>query len=93
MAEPTPSEMKAALDGLRTLPPVDEAALRDPELNNVLEPFRGGYPLQVRCGKRGCAKTLIWGMPTYYLLKSGLLEKHGLKVEEFAVPSGNLTMQ
>ena len=38
-------------------------------------------------------QTNIWGMPTYYLLKSGLLEKRGLKFEEFAVPSGNLTMQ
>jgi ABC-type nitrate/sulfonate/bicarbonate transport system substrate-binding protein len=38
-------------------------------------------------------QTNIWGMPTYYLLKSGLLEKRGIKVEEFAVPSGNLTMQ
>src|SRR5436190_6433725 len=38
-------------------------------------------------------QTNIWGMPTYYLLKSGLLEKHGIAVEEFAVPSGNLTMQ
>src|SRR5215831_8307140 len=38
-------------------------------------------------------QTNIWGMPTYYLLRSGLLEKHGIKVEEFAVPSGNLTMQ
>src|SRR3954454_1251634 len=38
-------------------------------------------------------QTNIWGMPTYYLLKSGLLEKHGIKAEEFAVPSGNLTMQ
>src|SRR5262249_3037728 len=37
--------------------------------------------------------TNIWGMPTYYLLKSGALEKHGVKFEEFAVPSGNLTMQ
>jgi ABC-type nitrate/sulfonate/bicarbonate transport system substrate-binding protein len=26
-------------------------------------------------------------------MRSGLLEKHGLKFEEFAVPSGNLTMQ
>ena len=32
-------------------------------------------------------------MPTYYLLRSGALEKRGLKFEEFAVPSGNLTMQ
>jgi len=38
-------------------------------------------------------QTNIWGMPTYYLMKSGYLEKRGLKTEEFAVPSGNLTMQ
>src|SRR5437867_7037933 len=38
-------------------------------------------------------QTNIWGMPTYYLLKSGLLEKRGIKFEEFSVPSGNLTMQ
>jgi ABC-type nitrate/sulfonate/bicarbonate transport system substrate-binding protein len=38
-------------------------------------------------------QTNIWGMPTYYLLKSGALERHGLKYQEFAVASGNLTMQ
>src|SRR5262245_48912290 len=38
-------------------------------------------------------QTNMWGMPTYYLLKSGALEKRGIKVEEFAVPSGNQTMQ
>ena len=38
-------------------------------------------------------QTNIWGMPTYYLIKSGYLEKRGLTVEEFAVPSGNITMQ
>jgi NitT/TauT family transport system substrate-binding protein len=38
-------------------------------------------------------QTNIWGMPTYYLLRSGALERHGIKVEEFAVASGNLTMQ
>ena len=38
-------------------------------------------------------QTNMWGMPTYYLLRSGALEKQGLKVEEFAVPSGNITMQ
>ena len=38
-------------------------------------------------------QTNIWGMPTYYLMKSGYLEKHGLKMQDFAVPSGNLTMQ
>ena len=47
----------------------------------ALETVRQGY------------QTNIWGMPTYYLLRSGLLEKHGVKFEEFAVPSGNLTMQ
>jgi len=38
-------------------------------------------------------QTNLWGMPTYYLMRSGVLEKHGLKFEEFGVPSGNLTMQ
>jgi ABC-type nitrate/sulfonate/bicarbonate transport system substrate-binding protein len=47
----------------------------------ALEVIRQGY------------QTNMWGMPTYYLLKSGALEKHGVKFEEFAVPSGNLTMQ
>ncbi len=47
----------------------------------ALETIRQGY------------QTNIWGMPTYYLMRSGLLEKRGLKFEEFAVPSGNLTMQ
>src|SRR5216683_2655394 len=47
----------------------------------ALETVRQGY------------QTNIWGMPTYYLLRTGALEKRGLKFEEFAVPSGNLTMQ
>jgi NitT/TauT family transport system substrate-binding protein len=47
----------------------------------ALETIRQGY------------QTNMWGMPTYYLMKSGALEKHGLKLEDFAVPSGNLTMQ
>src|SRR5437868_7585879 len=38
-------------------------------------------------------QTNIWGMPTYYLLKSGALERRGIKYEEFAVASGNITMQ
>ena len=38
-------------------------------------------------------QTNMWGMPTYYLMRSGALEKQGLKFEEFAVPSGNITMQ
>src|SRR5262245_341291 len=44
-------------------------------------PLRQGY------------QTNLWGMPTYYLLRSGALEKRGIRFEEFAVPSGNLTMQ
>ncbi len=47
----------------------------------ALETVRQGY------------QTNMWGMPTYYLMRSGYLEKHGIKFEEFAVPSGNLTMQ
>jgi ABC-type nitrate/sulfonate/bicarbonate transport system substrate-binding protein len=47
----------------------------------ALQPVRQGY------------QTNIWGMPTYYLLKSGHLERQGIKYEEFAVPSGNITMQ
>ena len=47
----------------------------------TLAPIRQGY------------QTNMWGMPTYYFLRSGQLEKHGIKFEEFAVPSGNLTMQ
>ncbi len=38
-------------------------------------------------------QTNLWGMPTYYLLRSGHLEKRGITFQEFAVPSGNLTMQ
>ena len=57
------------------------AGLRIPRAEAAFATIRQGY------------QTNIWGMPTYYLLKSGLLEKRGLKYEEFAVPSGNLTMQ
>src|SRR2546425_2054492 len=56
----------------------------------TLWPARGALALEtIRQGYQ----TNIWGMPTYYLLKSGALEKRGLKFEEFAVASGNLTMQ
>ncbi len=48
---------------------------------HALDTIRQGY------------QTNMWGMPTYYLLKSGALEKRGIKFEEFAVASGNLTMQ
>ena len=34
----------------------------------ALDPIRQGY------------QTNIWGMPTYYLMKSGYLEKRGIKV-------------
>jgi ABC-type nitrate/sulfonate/bicarbonate transport system substrate-binding protein len=55
-----------------------------------LSPTRGiAAPETIKQGYQ----TNIWGMPTYYLMKSGYLEKHNIAVEEFAVPSGNLTMQ
>ena len=47
----------------------------------ALTPVRQGY------------QTNMWGMPTYYLMHSGHLEKHGIKAEDFPVPSGNITMQ
>src|SRR6185437_9466602 len=57
------------------------AGLGAPRRAAAAETIRQGY------------QTNIWGMPTYYLIKSGYLQKHGLAVEEFAVPSGNVTMQ
>src|SRR5262249_55155041 len=53
----------------------------------------GARPAQALETVRQGYQTNMWGMPTYYLMHSGLLEKQGLKFEEFAVPSGNLTMQ
>src|SRR2546428_2823329 len=59
-------------------------------LTSALWPARGALALEtIRQGYQ----TNMWGMPTYYLLKSGALEKRVIKFEEFAVPSGNLTMQ
>src|SRR6185436_18069597 len=54
--------------------------------------FGGPAAAQATTVRQGY-QTNIWGMPTYYLMKSGYLEKRGIKTEEFAVPSGNLTMQ
>jgi NitT/TauT family transport system substrate-binding protein len=53
----------------------------------------GARPAAALATVRQGFQTNIWGMPTYYLLRSGLLEKRGIAFEEFAVPSGNLTMQ
>ncbi|MGC1467337.1 MAG: ABC transporter substrate-binding protein [Pseudolabrys sp.] len=53
----------------------------------------GGSPAFALDTIRQGYQTNMWGMPTYYLMHSGLLQKHGVKAEEFAVPSGNLTMQ
>jgi len=57
------------------------AGLAGPHAASAAETVRQGY------------QTNIWGMPTYYLIKSGYLEKHGIAAQEFAVPSGNITMQ
>src|SRR5215831_14764440 len=55
----------------------------------LLQPYPAFALDKIRQGYQ----TNIWGMPTYYLMRSGLLEKHGIKFDEFPVPSGNLTMQ
>lgn len=54
--------------------------------------WRPGRAAQLASIRQGY-QTNMWGMPTYYLLRSGQLEKRGIKYEEFAVPSGNITMQ
>jgi ABC-type nitrate/sulfonate/bicarbonate transport system substrate-binding protein len=59
----------------------------------VLATGLGIRPAPALAAVRQGYQTNMWGMPTYYLMRSGLLEKHGIKFEEFAVPSGNLTMQ
>jgi len=59
----------------------------------VLAAGLGARPVFADAVVRQGYQTNMWGMPTYYVLHSGLLEKHGVKFEEFAVPSGNLTMQ
>jgi NitT/TauT family transport system substrate-binding protein len=55
--------------------------------------FGGFNPALAATTIRQGYQTNMWGMPTYYLVKSGLLEKRGIDIQEFAVPSGNLTMQ
>ena len=55
--------------------------------------FGAARPASAAVTIRQGYQTNIWGMPTYYLMKSGYLEKHGLAIQEFAVPSGNITMQ
>ncbi len=59
----------------------------------VLAAGLGVRPALAEATVRQGYQTNMWGMPTYYLLHSGILAKHGIKAEEFAVPSGNLTMQ
>ncbi len=80
--------MKINLDGMNrrqvlatTGAAVLTAGIGSPALAQAATTIRQGY------------QTNIWGMPTYYLMKSGYLEKRGIKTEDFAVPSGNLTMQ
>jgi ABC-type nitrate/sulfonate/bicarbonate transport system substrate-binding protein len=55
--------------------------------------FGAARPASAAVTIRQGYQTNIWGMPTYYLMKSGYLEKHGLAVQDYAVPSGNITMQ
>lgn len=59
----------------------------------VLAAGLGVRPASAAATVRQGYQTNMWGMPTYYVVKSGILQKHGVNIEEFAVPSGNLTMQ
>lgn len=60
---------------------------------SVVAAHMGVGPAFAATAVRQGYQTNMWGMPTYYLVHSGLLEKNGFEVEEFPVPSGNLTMQ
>lgn len=53
----------------------------------------GASPAGAAATLRQGYQTNMWGMPTYYLMRSGLLQKHGVAFREFTVPSGNITMQ
>ena len=49
------------------------ASLVRPPRALALDSIRQGY------------QTNIWGMPTYYMMRSGLLEKHGVRFEEVSL--------
>lgn len=55
---PTIQQRDWALGRLRVLTPVQ--AIRDPELNRALGPFRGHPPTAFLCGNALCAKPILW---------------------------------
>ncbi|HYL89907.1 MAG TPA: ABC transporter substrate-binding protein [Burkholderiales bacterium] len=65
---------------------------RDFLIATAVAPFGNVFAQNAVTVRQGY-QTNMWGMPTYYLLRSGALERQGVKFEEFAVPSGNITMQ
>jgi ABC-type nitrate/sulfonate/bicarbonate transport system substrate-binding protein len=80
---------------MKTLPPITR---RQYLAASGAATLAAGLGLSGRAAAQAAAlrqgyQTNMWGMPTYYLLRSGALEKRGLRFEEFAVVSGNQTMQ
>ncbi len=55
---PTGPQRDRALDRLRVLTPAQ--AIRDPELNQALAPFRGHPPTALMCGNATCKQPVLW---------------------------------
>jgi hypothetical protein len=57
-SSPTEREVRRVVDRLRVLGA--SQAIRDPELNYVLAPFRGHPPTAMLCSNATCTEPLIW---------------------------------
>jgi hypothetical protein len=55
---PTGPQRDRALDRLKVLAPAQ--AIRDPELNQALAPFRGHPPTALVCGNPRCTQPFLW---------------------------------
>ncbi|MCA1690569.1 MAG: hypothetical protein LC720_09150, partial [Actinobacteria bacterium] len=55
---PTPQQIDDALARLKILTPGQ--AIRDPDLNHALAPFRGHPPTALLCGNPRCTDPILW---------------------------------
>ena len=56
--KPTGRQLDAALTRMGALS--DAGMVRDEQLNELLEPFRGHAPTKLRCSRTGCRGTVVW---------------------------------
>lgn len=54
------TDLERVIERLRQIEAEEGTVSSDPELSEAIEPFRGKGPLRVRCGKRGCSRTISW---------------------------------